>query len=42
MQGELCFNPAEFVEKFFGKIEPEMLMQEVVSEKPSVHKIEDP
>lgn len=34
MQADLCFNPAEFVEKFFGKIDPEMLMEEVVTEKP--------
>lgn len=29
----MCLNPAEFVEKFFGKMDPEMLMQEIVSEK---------
>jgi hypothetical protein len=34
VEADLCFNPAEFVEKFFGKMEPSMLMEEVISEKP--------
>lgn len=29
----ICFNPSEFVEKFFGKIEPELMLTELVSEK---------
>ncbi len=30
---KLCFNPAVFIEKHFGKFTPELLMQEIVSPK---------
>jgi hypothetical protein len=39
---KLCFNPAVFIEKHFGKFTPELLMHEIVSPKQVIEQPVEP